>query len=103
MGEICNKMPRLVYDLFEKTNAENVGCFFKSLELEFQSEEISLEGAVLVLDGHAAHRSYHIKNFLADRGVITLFTPPSSSELNPIELIWRVFKQNIRANLLAPG
>jgi hypothetical protein len=35
MGAICNKMPRLVYDLFEKTNAENVGCFFKSLELEF--------------------------------------------------------------------
>ena len=57
----------------------------------------------LVVDGHPAHRSGEVKEFLkSEEGRIQLFfLPPYSPELNPDELVWSSLKGKIRKSSLA--
>jgi len=46
----------------------------------------------LILDNHSAHRSNTTTKYLKDHGVKYLFLPAYSSELNPVEWVWKLFK-----------
>ena len=58
------------------------------------------EGDVLVLDNAAIHfggDNSVLEEWLWDQfGVLVLFLPPRSPELNPIELVWNTFVQWLR-------
>lgn len=57
----------------------------------------------LVVDGHPAHRSGEVKEFLKseEERIQLFFLPPYSPELNPDELVWSSLKGKIRKSALA--
>lgn len=47
-------------------------------------------------DNAASHRSKGTQNWLSTNGINTLYYPPSSPDLNPIEPVWHELKKHIR-------
>jgi putative transposase len=82
----------------EKTNTRSVGRFFLRI---FKHIDDPLR-TVIVLDNHTAHKSNKIGLMARNKGVKLLFTPPTDSELNPIEKMWSLFKRQWRNILLDP-
>lgn len=56
----------------------------------------------MVLDNHTAHSSLKVATMARNKGIKLLFTPPTDSELNPIEKMWSLFKRQWRNILLDP-
>lgn len=56
-----------------------------------------------MLDNLRIHHSLEAQAILKDSGYRTLFLPPSSSHLNPIETTWSWFKNLWRKEVLADG
>ena len=48
---------------------------------------------VLVLDNASFHKSVYVLSVASQLGVILLFLPPYSPDLNPIELVWKDLKR----------
>ena len=57
---------------------------------------------VIVLDNHRAHHSNIVKEFASINGFRLLFTPPTCSDFNPIEIMWSLFKRHWRKTLWDP-
>ena len=57
-------------------------------------------GAGLSRPGHAAGDT---KQDLAERGIIVIFWPPFSPDLNPIERVWHIMKNYIQDNYPHPS
>ena len=53
-------------------------------------------GDVLVMDNLSAHKNKQTLELLKAAGVETLFLPPYSPDLNPIELMWSKVKNSLR-------
>jgi transposase len=53
-------------------------------------------GDVLVLDNLRVHKDPVALQWLNDAGVLVLFQPPYSPDLNPIELCWAFIKRHLR-------
>lgn len=68
------------------------GAFF---EAWFESELLAAipEGSLVILDNASFHRKNRIYEIAARYGVIVLFLPPYSPDLNPIEHSWANFKR----------
>ena len=81
----------LFYRLGESTNREVVFKFFEQL-----AQAYDLRGSVIVLDNHRAHHVNEVTDLLRSKGAETLFLPPATSILNPIEVLWSVVKQRWR-------
>ena len=60
---------------------------------EHLGKEHDLRGAVIVLDNHRAHKVEEVEQLLLRLGAETLFLPPASSVMNPIEVLWAVVKR----------
>ena len=55
--------------------------------------EINREGKTyLVMDNHGAHKSLLTTAYLEEIGLEVLWIPAYASELNPVEWIWKLFK-----------
>ncbi len=54
-------------------------------------------GDVVVMDNLSAHKVKGIEELLQARGARSLYLPPYSPDLNPIEKTWSKFKQFLRA------
>lgn len=54
-------------------------------------------GDVVVMDNLSAHKVKGIEALLQARGARSLYLPPYSPDLNPIEQAWSKFKQFLRA------
>ncbi len=54
-------------------------------------------GDVVVMDNLSAHKVKGIEELLQARGARSLYLPPYSPDLNPIEKAWSKFKQFLRA------
>ena len=59
-----------------------------------------LEGALLVMDRHPAHRNVGIKAALEAKGLEILHLPTNSSALNPVEHLWAVVKREFASALV---
>ena len=53
-------------------------------------------GDIVVMDNLASHKTAAAKRALADLGVVPLYLPTYSPELNPIELWWAHLKRELR-------
>ena len=47
---------------------------------------------VLMQDGASRHAAADIKEDLRERGIIVIFWPPFSFNLNPIKMVWHIIK-----------
>ena len=53
------------------------------------------EKSVIIFDNASFHKSPKIRQAIESAGHIMLFLPPYSPDLNPIEHLWKVIKQNL--------
>ena len=60
------------YLMLKKTSTETVEQWFK-----FIATKEDLNGAVIVMDNHAAHHTREISTFCEEQGCYRLFMPPS--------------------------
>jgi transposase len=51
---------------------------------------------ILILDNLSVHRASGVLDPIVERGVTVLFSPPYSSDFNPIELLWSKMKSFLR-------
>jgi transposase len=59
-----------------------------------------LNGKIIVMDNHAAHKSIEVTKYIEKHKGVTLFMPPISSYFNPIETIWSWVKAKWRNILM---
>ncbi len=59
--------------------------------------------SVLVMDNHSTHHSETIREMCIERGVILLYLPPYSPDLNPIEQSFAQLKAWIKRNRALAG
>ena len=96
LAGISNRQPQLRYVTSnEGSNAHSYRQLLESL-IDWPRE---LRRTVVVMDGATYHRNPWCREFLIDRGVSTLFLPPSSSNLNPIEKVWASYKRRLLINI----
>jgi len=88
-GALFSKDGRLVYFPGTSTCTDELIPF---LEV-FVTPEINREGKTyLVMDNHGAHKSLLTTAYLEEIGLEVLWIPAYASELNPVEWIWKLFK-----------
>ena len=47
-----------------------------------------MNGVVIAMDNHSSHSTEEAREIIEKEGLVTLFMPPYSPELNPIEKLW---------------
>ena len=50
---------------------------------------------IIILDNFTSHRSQMVQNFASQKGIILVYLPPYSPDINPIEQIWRAIKRHL--------
>ena len=73
---------------YETIDADAMIRFFKDLESEKGKREIHV-----ILDNAAAHKSRKLIEYLEGTGIRIHYLPPYSPNLNPIERLWKIFRQ----------
>lgn len=76
-------------------NAETFQQFLTYVLKEYKNKHV-----VLVLDNARYHHAKLLKTFLRENNcrLTLLFLPPYSPNLNMIERVWKVMKENVLAN-----
>ena len=90
----------LQWQISRSTNKEDFLHFLKSKVHPFVKYPRS---TVLVMDNHRAHHSLVVSKWLQEKSYIVHFLPPYSSELNPIETVWALLKQQWGKTLTSQG
>ena len=67
--------------------------FFLRLNIKFPNV---LEGAVVIMDNHAAHHSHTFVSFMRLCKADVLFLPPTTSMFNPVETVFAEMKKKLR-------
>jgi transposase len=55
-----------------------------------------MKGYYIVMDNAPIHTSQEISAMVADRGYRSVYLPPYSPELNPIEKFWTIVKNKVK-------
>ena len=87
LGAISTKLDKLVYTLDSTTDNESVVKFMDELAKHIKP------GATIVLDNHPSHHSVEVRKRIASMEANALYLPLYTSELNPIERVWAMFKR----------
>ena len=77
-----------------KAGAYNRETFMNYL-VSAQEANVLTSGTVLVLDNVRFHHCQEIKMFLDNKGIKTIYLPPYSPDLNPIEMVFSMIKQRL--------
>ena len=72
----------------ETIDADAMICFFKDLESKGSNGEIHV-----ILDNAAAHKNHKLTDYLKGSRIQLHYLPPYSPNLNPIERLWKVFRE----------
>ena len=87
-----NEMKTVIRE-YETIDEDSMIDFFKELNKK------EPEGYIhVILDNAAAHRSYKLMDFLKDSRIKLHYLPPYSPNLNPIERLWKVFRETTLYN-----
>lgn len=91
-GLSLNQMKVMVRE-YTTIDGESIVQFFKDLE------ETAPAGRIhVILDNAAAHKSKKLADFLKDSRIQLHYLPPYSPNLNPIERLWKVFRETTLYN-----
>ncbi len=75
-------------------NADSICELLKSLRAKHLSGEV----IYLILDNARYNRSWKVKELACYLGIELMYLPPYSTNLNPIERVWKFFKKKILYN-----
>ena len=84
-----------VYSAKDSSKREAVIEFLKEVRGRNKGTRI-----VMILDNFRAHTSGKTKEAAEELGIVLVFLPPYSPDLNPIEFIWKSIKRNVSALVL---
>ena len=73
---------------YETIDADAIIHFFKDLESMGGKGEIHI-----ILDNAAAHNNHKVTDYLKESRIRVHYLPPYSPNLNPIERLWKVFRE----------
>ncbi len=88
VGALSLKNMDVMIREYKTIDTEAMIDFFKELESEKRSPEIHV-----ILDNAAAHRSRKLMDYLKGTRIRLHYLPPYSPNLNPIERLWKIFRQ----------
>ncbi|MEM7174673.1 MAG: transposase [Chlamydiota bacterium] len=84
---------KIVLREYETINADAIIEFFKDLEAGKKEGKLHI-----ILDNAAADRSRKVKEYLKTSRIKGHYLPPYSPNLNPIERLWKVFRELVLYN-----
>lgn len=87
-----NEMKVMVRE-YETIDADAMIHFFKNLDQTGSKGKIHV-----ILDNAAAHKNQKVADFLKDSRIQLHYLPPYSPNLNPIERLWKVFRETTLYN-----
>jgi transposase len=88
VGALAQNSMEIMVREYETIDADAMIRFFQDLE---QNQTV---GRIhVILDNAAAHRNHKLTEFLKTSRVRLHYLPPYSPNLNPIERLWKVFRQ----------
>lgn len=93
VGSLNLSEMKVILREYETINAEAIIEFFRDLEAGKKEGKIHL-----ILDNAAAHRSQKVKEYLKTSRIKLHYLPPYSPNLNPIERLWKVFRELVLYN-----
>lgn len=78
------------------------GHFLKFLEKTMDEMDYfpELKGYYIVMDNAPIHTAAQIDEMIVERGYRSIYLPPYSPELNPIEQFWAIVKNKVKRNLI---
>jgi len=93
VGALNLKEMRVIVREYATIDADSMICFFKDLE------STKIKGKIhIVLDNAAAHKSRKIIDYLKNSRIQLHYLPPYSPNLNPIERLWKIFRETALYN-----
>lgn len=93
VGALALDTMEIVVREYETIDADSMIRFFKDLE------ESKADGQIhVILDNAAAHRNHKLADFLKSSRIQLHYLPPYSPNLNPIERLWKVFRETTLYN-----
>jgi transposase len=78
-----------------KSKKEDFKIFLENLRLKYDSENT----IVAFSDNAKIHKAKIIKEYCSQNKIISVFLPPYSPQLNPIETLWRLLKKKLASRV----
>jgi putative transposase len=82
-------------DFKDCSKAENVCEFLKKIVEENKGKII-----VLILDNSKTHHAIKTVTRTKELGIILVFLPPYSPDLNPVEYVWKTIKREVYVKMI---
>jgi transposase len=93
VGALALNRMEVVVREYETIDADSMIRFFKDLEQNKAVGRIHV-----ILDNASAHRNHKLADFLKSSRIQLHYLPPYSPNLNPIERLWKVFRETTLYN-----
>lgn len=77
-----------VIDFLLNSKIESMKAFFQQIRKANESYEY----IIVILDNFKTHHAVEVEKIAFDLGILLVFLPPYSPDLNPIEFIWKSIK-----------
>lgn len=97
IGALALKGMKVVIREYQTIDADTMICFLQDLEKESFAERIHV-----ILDNASAHKNQKLEKFLQGSRIKLHYLPPYSPNLNPIERLWKVFRETTLYNRFFP-
>jgi transposase len=88
LGALNLKEMQVMVREYETIDGDAMIQFFKDLESTKKEGEIHI-----ILDNAAAHKNHKLREYLKSSRIRLHYLPPYSPNLNPIERLWKVFRE----------
>lgn len=96
-GALSLKKMNLVIREYKTIDADSMIDFFKALEQESRATILHV-----ILDNAKAHKNDKLNEFLKTSKIRLHYLPPYSPNLNPIERLWKIFRETTLYNRFFP-
>ncbi|RDH40457.1 MAG: IS630 family transposase [Candidatus Aquirickettsiella gammari] len=94
IGGICLKSRRVIYQQADRVNADSIAAFLVALRRR-HPEKCKIH---VIWDNAGYHHDKRIKAFAKGLAIELHYLPPYSSNLNPIERLWKLIRECVMYN-----